>query len=343
MFDGLESQQPGGYPTAGRMPQRSGFYDSKRWNYTTAVDLNQVLDEFRAAARDNGVIIPFNVIADGKIHRCNAEGKNGRGDAAYLLHIDGVPSGGFQNHRDGQGWRNWRFRPDGNTAINPAEVYSRRQQIAREQTRRQSEQRQQHENAAIACKFLWDGAEPAIIQHPYLLKKGVKPHGTRICREPGNRAGWLIVPVCDVTGRIQSIQFIAPDGTKRFFQGGKIPGGRYLIGEVTDPKGVICVGEGFATAATIYEHTGYPAVVAFSAENLESVAVSVRAKYPQARIVIAADNDWQTEQKIGRNPGIESARKAAAACGGTVAFPPTMEGVTDFNDWARSWKRGAHE
>lgn len=66
------------------------------------------IDQFRAAMRERQIIAPTEIIADGKIHRADCEGKGGRGDAAYLLHLDRVPAGGFENHRDAMGWENWR-------------------------------------------------------------------------------------------------------------------------------------------------------------------------------------------------------------------------------------------
>ena len=68
----------------------------------------EVIDRFWAvAARD--IVAPDNIIADGSIHRCDAAGENGKGDAAYLLHLDGVPAGGLENWRDGKVWGSWRF------------------------------------------------------------------------------------------------------------------------------------------------------------------------------------------------------------------------------------------
>ena len=84
---------------------------------------------------------------------------------------------------------------------------------------------------------------------------------------------------------------------------------------------MVLVAEGYATAATIYQATGHPIAVAFDCGNLEPVARALRKKYPRARIVICADNDLETEQRTGRNPGMEAARRAAAAVGGTVAVP----------------------
>src|SRR5580700_508419 len=66
------------------------------------------VEQFRAALEARGIIQPRNIFADGKIHRCDADGRNGKGDASYLLHVDGFAAGGFQNWRDGLGWEDWR-------------------------------------------------------------------------------------------------------------------------------------------------------------------------------------------------------------------------------------------
>ena len=61
--------------------------------------------QFRAAMAERELIPPAEIIADGRIHRCDVAGKNGRNDGSYKLHLDGVPAGGFKNHKDGKGWR----------------------------------------------------------------------------------------------------------------------------------------------------------------------------------------------------------------------------------------------
>ena len=66
-----------------------------------------VVAGFGAALRERGIIPPRHIIGDGKLHRCDAEGRGGKGDAAYLLHLDGIPAGGFQNWRDAEGWESW--------------------------------------------------------------------------------------------------------------------------------------------------------------------------------------------------------------------------------------------
>lgn len=61
--------------------------------------------------------------------------------------------------------------------------------------------------------------------------------------------------VFDARGDMQSLQFIAPDGSKRFYPGGKMAGGRLYLGKPTDGKALVLV-EGFATGASIFEAAG---------------------------------------------------------------------------------------
>ena len=66
----------------------------------TGLATAEVIDRFRAALAARDIVPPAQIIADGSIHRCDAVGKNGKGDAAYLLHLDGIPAGGLENWRD---------------------------------------------------------------------------------------------------------------------------------------------------------------------------------------------------------------------------------------------------
>jgi putative DNA primase/helicase len=135
-------------------------------------------------------------------------------------------------------------------------------------------------------------------------------------------------------GEIQSLQFIAPDGDKRFLTGGRVSGCYFSIG---NPKGAeaICIAEGFATGASIHEATGYPVAVGFNAGNLLAVAKVMREKFPEMRLILCGDDDVRTEG----NPGIRKATEAALSVGGLLAIPDfgsdRPEGATDFNDMAQ--------
>ncbi len=108
------------------------------------------------------------------------------------------------------------------------------------------------------------------------------------------------------------------------------PSNHFYIGG--DPENTLLVVEGFATGASLHEITGLPVVVAFNSGNLPPVAVVMKEKYPDTRLVICADND----QKTDCNPGLAAANKAAKAAGGVVAFPEFDDPeLSDFNDLAR--------
>lgn len=144
--------------------------------------------------------------------------------------------------------------------------------------------------------------------HPYLVRKQVKAFGIRQYRN------CLVIPLRDTLGVIHSLQFIDAEGNKRFLAGGAIAGNYHAIGKY---QGTLCIAEGYATAATIYEATEHATAAAFNANNLKAVALSLRCKFPKAKIILCADNDRFT---FG-NPGVVKAREAAIAVGGYLTVP----------------------
>ena len=106
----------------------------------------------------------------------------------------------------------------------------------------------------------------------------------------------------------------------------------FLIGE---PDGALCIAEGYATGASIHEATGTAVAVAFNAGNLLAVARALRARFPDLRLIICADDDARTPE----NPGLTKGREAALAVDAWLAVPDfganRPEGATDFNDLHR--------
>ena len=208
--------------------------------------------------------------------------------------------------------------------------------------RQQAEQAQTEAaqaRAAAEAVALWESAREAS-EHPYLTRKGIAPHGARVAAD-----GALLVPVHNAAGELVNLQRILPNGEKRFLPGGRKSGCFHVLGAL--PAGgagagaqaapVVLVGEGYATAASLYESTGHPVAVAFDAGNLAKVARTLSQQHPAALIVVAGDDDQATQARTGTNPGRVKAKQAAQDVGGVAVFPDGLpEGGSDFNDMAQA-------
>lgn len=281
------------------------------------------IGQFRDAIQSAGLIPPTDIEADGKLRRFSSNGKNVDDAGWYVLHDDGIPAGSFGDWRTGimQTWRAdiGRALTAGEEAAHRAKVEAIRREREAEEIRRKSE-------AKTKAAAIWQKAEPAPDDHPYLIRKGIKASGAKLYNDA------LLIPM-RADGDIHSLQFIGPEGDKRFLTGGRVKGCYFSIGK---PKGAaaLCIAEGFATGATIHEATGYPVAVAFNAGNVGAVAKAMRDKFPDLPLILCADDDAQTEG----NPGLTAATEAARSVGGLLALPdfgigrPT--GATDFNDIA---------
>lgn len=288
------------------------------------VDEMEVLRQFRDALSARDIVVAGEIIADGKIHRADVAGRGGKGDASYLLHVDGLAAGGYTNWKDGLGWQDWSWRAGRvwEWRWTEAERDEIRRKRAADRVEREADEARRQAEAAAKAAEIWFTVEPCDA-HPYLTKKGVQAHGVRVSR------GDLVLPLRDAAGALHSLQFIKPEGGKKYLAGGRVSGCYHSIGK---PGDIILVGEGYATCATVHEATGHAAAVAFDAGNLKPVAEALRVKYPMAQIVVVADDDHLT---VG-NPGLTKAKEAAAAVNGVVVAPDfgadRPAKATDFND-----------
>ena len=272
-------------------------------------------EEFRIAIEQAGLPPPDEVIADGKIHRFQTNGRTDDKSGWYVLHADAMPAGAFGC------WRadireTWSARTE--SGMTTKERKAHRQRIDALLRQHEEEQRKIHADAACRADALWQHAEPASAMHPYLARKQVQAHGLGV----SDRDNCLVIPVL-IKNQVASLQFIAPDGSKRFLPGGAVAGGYYLVNDRTTDTTTAIVCEGFATAASLFEATGHPVVMAFNAGNLLAVAHDLRATHPDSRILVCGDHD-----KSGVGQG--KAKEAAIAVGGLAIIPDT-EGE-DWND-----------
>ena len=289
--------------------------------------MHDPLREFREALAAFGLGTP-EIIADGLLHRFRApDDKPGSKNAWYVLHLDRPAAGAFGSWRTGDS-ATWCERPDGR--LDPEERLRLEATIAQGRAAQEEERHQRQAAAAQRAAGIWAAATPADPGHPYLVRKGIGPHGIR---QTG--AGLLLVPV-RAGERLLSLQTITPAGEKRFLPGGQVAGAYYRVpGTLSAP---LVIGEGFATVASLVEATGAPGIVAFFAGNLAPVAKAMRRDHPDLEIIVAGDNDAATPG----NPGATQATAAARAIAAKVLIP-SFEGLerhgTDWNDWLALTRR----
>jgi putative DNA primase/helicase len=259
-------------------------------------------------------------IPDGDIHRFHVPGdKQGSLNGWYVLHADGIASGCFGSWKAGTS-HTWSSRKPADRI--EAQLISQRIEQARNQ--REAEQHHRQQAAAENAKRLWRDARRADPAHPYLVAKGTRPHALR------QSGDVLLVPLTR-DGQLVNLQRIKPDGDKRFLFGGMVKGVCSVLGIITSGKPLyLC--EGMATGATIHENTGAAVACAMNAGNLLPAGQRLQRQHPDAVLIVAGDDDRQTEG----NPGRTAAIKTAAALGCGLVFPEWPAhaplALSDFND-----------
>jgi putative DNA primase/helicase len=271
--------------------------------------------------RSAGIEPLVEIIADGNLHRFTVPGDKARSDNGwYVLHADDPAAGQFGCWKRGisETWTSKAYK-----SLTPAEktAYTAKMEAMRRQ--RDEERERIQAECMTWCADTWEKAKDATSENPYLKRKGVHSYGLKAFKDS------LLIPLMDTVGVIHGMQFISPDGSKVFKTGTNKAGHFYKIGKSKDKTVIVC--EGYATGASIHQATGHCVVIAFDAGNLKAVADGLRSKYPDMKIIMAADDDHATEG----NPGLTKAREVAKAVNGKLAVPIFQDAATrgtDFND-----------
>ncbi len=281
----------------------------------------EVEDEFRAALAEAGIVYDGELIADGQRHRFTPDGDR-RENGVYQLWDDARPAGWAKDYKDDI-YVTWSAK--NGVELNEAERRAWRERRAAIEAEREQAEAEFRADARARALTEWEAAKPETGEHSYLRAKGVGAHGLR---SDGNR---LYIPVRDSAGVLHGLQYIPPDGTKKFLTGTAVRGHYHAIGH---PQDCILIAEGYATAATVHEVSGDAVAVAFDCGNLRPVAEALRAKFHDCELIVCADDDRLTDG----NPGLTKAREAAITVGAKLAVPQfkdTAAKPTDFNDLHR--------
>ena len=245
--------------------------------------------------------------------------------------------------------------------VDPEEIAARKAERDARMAAEEAQAKIDRDAAATRAAEMWARAT-IVTSHPYAQRKLIEPEGARMLGDE------LLIPLRHGPGALVGLQRIKPDGTKLFLKGTP-SGGAYTVLGRPDKQGTVVIAEGWATACSIRQATEHCVVVAFNSGNLLPVARKIRAAMPEARMIIAADDDDPTldvrvqealekgatnpvwtiidgfraatvtlasgQPLVIKNPGITDARKAAREINALVAIPVwgLNRGTgTDFND-----------
>lgn len=281
------------------------------------------------------------IIIDGELHRYRIhDDKSYHKSGAFCIFPEGLPAGFAQDWRTGTK-KNWKFDtsglPNEQREYFNSEAY--RKEAEEKRKLADEERKKKRLIQSDKARILWGSLNPAPADHPYLLRKNVRPYNLRV--HP--TTNFLAVPLKDIRGSFMSIQWIPPDEGKHklFFEGASLDGAFWSIGfDTLNPNydGIILLGEGYATMAKVCQLTDFPCAAAMSCYRLFEIAQAIRKKFPKCKIIIVADNDWETELERDFNPGIHEAQNVSErniAQGFVVPdFTPDDKGCSDWDDFA---------
>lgn len=253
-------------------------------------------DDVLGQLREAGLLVDHLQVGSTRAIRCKVEGGGREKRGWYMLHELHVDSGDLLIVGS---FGVWRGNDNGaqkvalrkTDRLSPEQTAAIRKRLADDRKRLQQARDQEAARAAKRASAAWHRLLPTG-ESPYLAAKCIGGHGLRF-----TDSGSAVLPMLDAAGKIHGLQFLrsakqaeaARRPAKEFWPPGLVKKGHFhLIGA---PQHLVLVAEGYATAATLHEATGYPVAVAFDAGNLAPVAAALRKRYRSVRILICADDD----------------------------------------------------
>lgn len=258
-----------------------------------AVTDNDIFSYMRNRGMD---YVPDIISYDGKLHRFSTNPSKPYDDAGwYVADIIG------ENYRyiSFGDWRKGlsdKFGKSLRSDMTPDEKLEMEYVIQQHRRKAEEDRKVFHNQKAEEAAALWEKLPDATIEHGYLIRKKVLPHGARVASD-----GKLVIPLFNDEGNLRSLQFIpAKEGEKKkFYTGCEVRGCFWWLGNPDSQKVFLC--EGFATGASIHEVTGSCTFIAFSASALAVTAKILRNHGKSVTVV--ADNDDAGESGAERCEG----------------------------------------
>lgn len=302
----------------------------------TVIENLSPVEEFAQKLEDAGFILPDNGLPemDGKRHRVSTEGdKTGTKSGVYQGFLDGRPAGWYQNHRSSEGKVNWTST--GTYQYDPVEAIKQRALAAQKRWDREIKAHDDYARIAKTLSSQWSKMPDAPDTHAYFARKGVTASaGVKLDKYDN-----LVIPLRNTDSELRSLQYIKPDGTKNLKKGAEKTGNYFVVGGELNPQVPLLYAEGYATAASLHQATGMPVIMTVDAGNMVTVSRKLSELYPDSAHIILGEDDFTKDD----NKGLNKAREAAKAIGGTYIIPQFTESeralafagagsFSDFND-----------
>jgi phage/plasmid primase-like uncharacterized protein len=182
--------------------------------------------------------------------------------------------------------------------------------------------------------------KPFDVDHKaYLIKKNIKDYGIYYGTSEYYNKAALIIPAITIDGKVTGLQYIykEEDGTfkKLWYKESYYSESFFVLNNgIISPQDTVIICEGYATAATIFEaleadiYTNIKVIVTFGSTNIENCVRVIYGKFPEARIIVAADNEPSS---------LNAARRCEELYNSSTCVPEITKeehGGDDFNDLA---------
>lgn len=262
-------------------------------------------------------------IADGKLRRIKSDDDKGSKKSGwYVAHeftLDSgrsVITGRFGNWKIDSEPQAFQF----DATFSDEERAKFREQQEKQRKAAEREKRERQKQAAAKASKIWPKL-PTEGKSEYLARKKIHGFGCRYSK------GAVIIPLYKGE-QLTGLQFIYPDGSKKFLTGTEKQGASFTIeGDASTTTTVLC--EGYATGCSIRMATGFNVVVCFDAGNLAAVAAQLAGEIES--FIVAADNDHQGDGNTGLAAGADLARRFECVLR-WPEFSDDESTGTDFND-----------
>ena len=178
----------------------------------------QVLDAMRA--HDSAPAETLPLVLDGQIHRYRVHGdKASEKSGSYCIHTDGWPAGWFMDWHNGEAII-WKFNGEGKFTRDFFESpeYKEMLRLSDEhQKQLRAEREAAQKKAILKAREEWNSSAEieGIPTFPYLLQKHVNAYGIRLRLNlnslmygHGDKNGLLVIPLRNIDGEIQTLQYI---------------------------------------------------------------------------------------------------------------------------------------